>query len=107
MSGSKEFVFEGGSQTCLTCSPQFGSLTTGINEVTHQLISLYPNPAHDLIKIQNLEVTEVEIYNTLGQTIKIEGRVEEVNVSDLEAGVYYIKIKGTGSQLTQKIIVQH
>lgn len=66
--------------------------------------SIYPNPANDVLNIEsknNIEITSINIYNTLGQLIVdvVHAKdVSKVDVSNLQAGNYFIRInsdKGT------------
>ncbi len=61
-------------------------------------LKIYPNPTNDLINISttlNNSLTEINIYNTLGQRVFNESFNElnevAINVSAFEAGMYFIK----------------
>jgi len=60
-------------------------------------ISLYPNPADDNITLLNLtQEYNVAIYNVLGQKVKdqiVNPNSNTINISNLNTGVYLIKIK--------------
>ena len=68
---------------------------TGIDEDGLANISLYPNPANDVIRIEGLEGEhEVQIYNAIGMlvmTTTLQG-ASEINISDLPTGYYLIRI---------------
>ena len=68
---------------------------TSVDENSMETISLYPNPASDKIHIEGLEGEhEVQIYNAFGMkvmTTTLQGD-SEINVSDLPAGYYLIRI---------------
>jgi hypothetical protein len=68
--------------------------------------SLYPNPVKDVLNIavkETIEITSINIYNTLGQLVLVipnAQKVSSVDVSGLTAGNYFIKInsdKGTSN----------
>lgn len=63
-----------------------------INELKN--ISIYPNPASDVLNISGIEGTEFEIYNTAGQLMR-KGKIADqtVDVRDLVKGVYFIQIR--------------
>lgn len=71
----------------------------GIDEnyvVNH--MQVYPNPANDLVTIQNNNFMEVnfEIFDLLGKSVKAnellkQGEISKVNVADLNPGLYLIK----------------
>jgi len=69
----------------------------GVEENGLGNVSLYPNPANDKIRIEGLEgVHEVQIYNAFGllvKTLSISGN-DEVNIAELSAGLYIIRIDG-------------
>ena len=79
-------------------------VTAGIDEIqAERIISIYPNPAKDKITIK--ADGDVTIFNNKGQTIKVIKNmkgVNEINVSDFETGVYYIKV----GKFTKKLIVE-
>ena len=70
---------------------------TGIDENDFGTVSLYPNPANDIIHIEGLEGEhEVQIYNAFGMLVKttsINGD-DELNIETLTSGLYIIRING-------------
>jgi Leucine-rich repeat (LRR) protein len=68
--------------------------------------SVYPNPVHDVLNIsakESIEVSSINIYNTLGQLVLVIPNAQNtktVDVSALTTGNYFIKInsdKGTSN----------
>lgn len=55
-------------------------------------IQVYPNPATDVIHIQGVEASEVQVLNTMGQLIKTVRGTNEINVGDLTNGHYLLRI---------------
>lgn len=82
----------------------------GINEISDDL-SIYPNPAENVLTVkgtfENLSVISVEGKNLLN-VIKSQTTEEitDVNVSELPAGVYFIKIKVSEKQIVIKKFVK-
>lgn len=69
---------------------------------------IYPNPATDKFTIASDESAEMELYNTLGKTMKtatISG-VTSIDVSTLPAGVYTISLKSASGTSIQKVIIK-
>jgi hypothetical protein len=60
-------------------------------------LSIYPVPAENILNIRtNLSVRHVAIYSLTGNLIDEYGNVSQgINVSDLKAGVYFIRITDT------------
>jgi len=75
--------------------------SVSINEIL-----IYPNPATDLINISSAnEIQNVSIFNYVGQKI-FSGNTNQINSSNLEAGIYLIKIKTKEGIETQKITIK-
>ncbi len=77
------------------------TIETPLSVTEHTLgatnFNIYPNPANDVIHISNQggsTIVSVELLNILGQDISVfsEG-VSQINVSHLQAGTYFLKIK--------------
>jgi len=58
-------------------------------------VGVYPNPSKDLVRIYGVEATEVRVYNVLGQLVKHVQDTNEVNMSDLQEGLYLLRITDT------------
>lgn len=74
-----------------------------VDEVDNQQFSVYPNPTNDVLKIRNISDNQsVTIYSVDGKILKkIEVSDEaEINVSDLQPGLYII---GVGNEYSKFI----
>jgi hypothetical protein len=67
-----------------------------------------PNPASDVLNIANNStstITSIQITDMNGRTVKeVNGMVEQINISELNAGVYFLKINSNQGTGTSKII---
>ena len=92
---------------------------TGINELNNSLSSLelYPNPATDVtvlkVNSQKAMDAKVIIYNALGAVVSempvaiLEGKNKvEVNVNQLNSGIYFAQIKMANSSVTKKLVIK-
>lgn len=66
--------------------------------------SVFPNPASSVLNIannNNIAMTSAQITDMNGRTVKeVKGMVDQINISELNAGVYFLKIataQGTGT----------
>lgn len=75
-------------------------LSTGIDEFDNP--SVYPNPTNGLIYI-DYEITNVEIYNILGQLVK-ETKENVIDLSGQEASTYIVKVITPSGVVTKQII---
>jgi len=64
---------------------------------------VYPNPATDVISVNNEGVESVEVLNTLGAVV-VSAVGNEVNVANLASGLYIVKGNTANGIVTAKII---
>ena len=76
-----------------------------VNEVGEVILSVYPNPTTESFRINGLEQeVEVNIYNVMGvlmKTVVVNG-AEEINVSELPAGIYMARFGETTLRFTKE-----
>ena len=73
----------------------YTNYTTGIPAITKEKISIYPNPANDVLNIEGINsITKIRIYNNEGRLIKsIDFPTnKKVNIENLPQGNYYIQV---------------
>jgi hypothetical protein len=89
-------------------------------QIADYKLQIYPNPAKDLLYVEvshastPLSVTSdisLSLTNALGQVIKEEVLRElqkpiEINVKDLQEGIYFLQIKSEGKILVNKKFVK-
>lgn len=79
----------------------------GINGQSNTVVNMFihPNPAQDKVKIStNGTINKVEVINLAGELQKTELNINEINISDLSQGMYFIKIYSNKGTAIQKII---
>ena len=88
-----------------TSSIMFNTLSTPNAELVG--VSIFPNPATDVVTIKGLEnnLKSVEIFNIAGQKVLTTvNNIETINVSEFEAGVYFVKLYTETANTTIKLI---
>ena len=89
-------------------SPRMESNDSGLEELTQESFSIFPNPAKEEITIESpYEIERIEISNTLGITqksLKVKGNKITVPISDLEKGTYLVSIRTSDGNHTKKIV---
>jgi endoglucanase len=78
---------------------------------TSESVKLYPNPAKKLftLELQNKSADSCPVYNSTGQiitTFKVSQGTNICDISNLKAGLYYIKIKTPKGFATEKFLVE-
>lgn len=56
-------------------------------------VEIYPNPVQDVLSITNSSATKIEIYHLDGKLVLTQEVADKANLSDLDEGVYLIKLK--------------
>jgi len=72
-----------------------GTSTTGIEYIQTNELSVYPNPASQVIYLKGFKDSKtVQVYNLIGELVieqSLENDVQEINISRLRSGMYFIK----------------
>jgi hypothetical protein len=117
-------VFPAATNYSLSLSLQFGrlegvtqidgitsSVTGGATLSTHDIakddsnVFIYPNPATNVLNYIAEGVINIEVYNSLGQKLKVEKDVGSVNTSTFSKGSYILKlIRENGVVSTKRFI---
>jgi hypothetical protein len=86
-------------------SYDFATLSVEENELTE--LSVYPNPATDIINIISADIilVKAEIYTMNGQLVLSKNNnLEVIKINQLQSGMYFIKLYTENSSKTIKII---
>lgn len=85
-------------------SYNFSTLSTTTQELTN--VSIFPNPATDVVYIKGLrnDLKSIELFNMAGQKVlSATNNLETINVANLEAGVYFVKLNTEAASKTIKL----
>lgn len=81
------------------------------NDITKNLLSIYPNPTKDVVNIANLDivltsiVTVADLNGRIVKNVKFAGVSEaQINISELSAGIYIMTVSSDKGFITKKII---
>ncbi|WNB17940.1 T9SS type A sorting domain-containing protein [Marivirga arenosa] len=70
-------------------------------------LNIFPNPVTDYISITsnlNIQLKEIEVLSLEGRLIKIFKGSESIDVSELEKGIYLLKIKAKSGEVIKRFI---
>ncbi|MEZ5082626.1 MAG: carboxypeptidase regulatory-like domain-containing protein [Bacteroidales bacterium] len=85
------------------------TLITGVNPFDAKSFRIQPNPATDYISVQSEYMIEsYELLNNIGQLVKTENlntSITNIDVSQFESGIYYLKLKTTEGISLNKIVI--
>ncbi|MGB3947395.1 MAG: T9SS type A sorting domain-containing protein [Bacteroidia bacterium] len=105
------FVTVTGSNGCTAIDSVEVFVTVGVNELSlNETISLYPNPAKNLVKVRSNGVTleTIKIYNLAGAIVyeQLSNKSEEVLNLNIPTGVYYMHLKTEVGTSVKKLVIQ-
>lgn len=94
------------SVVCLDC-------TVGISETSiESRISIFPNPATDYLTINfdGIYPEKITLFNSVGETLLVQKQISDgsstqINVSDYQAGVYFLKIETKENSITKRFLI--
>ena len=104
---------EGGATNAACTSPfPEGSYPSflSVNEIDSNSFSVYPNPTNTgfiNISSKSSEVINVKVFDILGKRV-LESKVKnnQLNVSNLNAGMYILKLSQNNAPISKKLVVQ-
>lgn len=83
----------------------------GVNEADQKNIAVRPNPATDnfTVTLVDNSTATIQLFNIVGQMVSSQITNEltaTVNVADLTAGIYMLKVSQNGKTYTSKVVVK-
>lgn len=85
-------------------------LSSGEFSIGDNSFVVYPNPAKDVLNItnsNNVDIKNISITDLNGRVVKSQvASFTQINVSDLNAGVYFLTIEASEGKTTKKFIKQ-
>lgn len=86
---------------------------TGIVDLTKSMFSVFPNPASNIVTVNtdrnSNTVLTINIYNVMGKLVRTETLLQnqnQINIGDLDNGIYMVEIKSKKSTEKQKLLIQ-
>ncbi|NRA92759.1 MAG: aryl-sulfate sulfotransferase [Psychroserpens sp.] len=78
-----------------------------VQDVSFEDFKVFPNPVKDVIQINSLKtIDEINVYNNLGVKITQSFNTNRIDLSQFNAGLYFLEISLGNNRITKKIIKQ-
>ena len=83
----------------------------GVGEFSHQDVTIYPNPTDEVIWVSNsssLSIEKYSVYDMSGILVmenSLNPSDSQINVSNLDKGVYLLQLNSATNSITKKIMV--
>ncbi len=82
-------------------------LNVGVNEATQNVVSIYPNPANDVVNVKmNNTINKIAVVNMNGQVVaesEINNLEGSINTSSIANGMYFLRIETANGITMNKI----
>jgi len=79
-----------------------------VSDQTILNLSIYPNPTSGVLTITSeIAINQIEIYNSLGQLVLKNSNQNRIDISSLNKGVYFCKIKNIDDDLSVKKVLKN
>jgi thiol-disulfide isomerase/thioredoxin len=87
-------------------------ISQSVNEHVIQAVRLYPNPSDGIVFVaSDADLQAIKLYDIAGRLVRhmpISGTTTELDVKDLDGGIYFLQaICSDGNTTTQKLVVTH
>lgn len=82
------------------------SISVGINELTENEITVFPNPTSRTLTIKEGKFYNLKLFNTFGQTVAEASNANQLNVSSIANGLFLLQIFDKKGALlkTEKVV---
>ncbi len=72
-------------------------------------VNLYPNPAQNMVTIENAANAQVNIYNVAGKLVfaqQLNAEKEVLDLSDLSTGVYVVRVHADKVLMNERLVIE-
>lgn len=80
-------------------------LAHGVSSNESETVSVYPNPVRDRLFVKGENIQSVEVFNLVGQKI-LTTEETSIDLSDLNEGVYFLRVVSPSGTVTKRIVKQ-
>lgn len=85
-------------------APALGTANFGY---ANNAISLYPNPAQEVLNVgSSNKISKIEVYDLLGRKVASKNNASDVNVAALGKGVYIVKVEQENGSVVAKQFIK-
>lgn len=89
-----------------TCHPT----PIGIIESSNVSLNVFPNPASDYLLVSGGIITEIELFNILGENVyemkSINTNQYTINLDGIKKGVYFLVVGSNDYKVTKKVVIE-
>ena len=82
--------------------------TDGVNEMEEGSVAVFPNPTNSRFTVEGEGLSLVTVFNTVGQKVyetNCQGNSVDINLSNVETGIYVVRVTTEQGIVTKRITV--
>lgn len=79
--------------------------SSSINEISNNLITVYPNPTNGLIYFES-SIDQVNVYELNGKLLQTEQNINRIDLNHLSQGTYLIQMNSSSYNQTERVIIK-
>ncbi len=68
-------------------------------------LKVFPNPTNGFVNIEANQIQNIQVINSKAQVLVEKNQIDKLDLSSLDAGIYYIKVITKNSVFTQRILL--
>lgn len=76
----------------------------GIDNRSQANVNIYPNPTEGRIAIEAEQVVSTDVYNAMGQLVATFGATNQIDITNMPAGVYTLRVRTQNGTATQQVV---
>ncbi|HPB02476.1 MAG TPA: T9SS type A sorting domain-containing protein, partial [Bacteroidales bacterium] len=80
-------------------------IVLGVEEAHNSDLIVYPNPTSGVLYLYNSVFEKVEVYDSFGQLVIAKTNTDQIDLSSLANGNYFVKAINNEIVITKQIIV--
>lgn len=81
------------------------SAPTVVHEAGNKLsYAVFPNPANNNVQFSGLNIVSIKLYNTFGRLLKEAYFTDNIDVSDIPAGIYFFRLFNKNNELLHQSV---
>ena len=80
----------------------------GVDEMESNSVAVFPNPTTSLFTVEGQGLNHITVYNLMGQMVyemECQGESVDINLSNVETGVYVVRIFTDNGDVTKRVTV--
>lgn len=83
------------------------AVITDLDETTgDDVINVSPNPTDGLVHVKGKSISEISVYNVMGQLMKMAQNTNEIDLKDMSCGLYSLRITSANGTVTTKMVIK-